>query len=50
MKIPERKSTRLTDYDYSSNGAYFVTVCTQGKEETLSNIVGDGLRDLPYMI
>ena len=50
MKIPERKSTRLTDYDYSSNGAYFVTVCTQGKEKILSNIVGEGLCALPKVI
>jgi putative transposase len=25
---PQRKSPRLQDYDYSSNGAYFVTICT----------------------
>ena len=23
------ESTRLTDYDYSRNGAYFVTICTK---------------------
>jgi len=27
-KLPERKPTRLSDYDYSSPDAYFVTVCT----------------------
>ena len=25
------KSTRLPNYDYSSNGYYFVTICTQKK-------------------
>jgi REP element-mobilizing transposase RayT len=27
--IPMRKPNRLQDYDYSQNGAYFVTICTQ---------------------
>ncbi len=27
MDKPERKSLRLKEYDYSQNGAYFVTVC-----------------------
>ncbi|NDV68708.1 transposase [Dysgonomonas sp. 25] len=27
---PKRKSTRLTKYDYSQEGLYFVTLCTQG--------------------
>ena len=26
-----RKSPRLTDYDYSQEGAYFVTICTQNR-------------------
>ena len=42
MEHPERKPNRLTEYDYSQNGAYFVTVCTQGRKKTLSQIVGDG--------
>lgn len=28
---PKRKSIRLKDYDYSTPGAYFVTVCTKNK-------------------
>src|SRR4030042_958467 len=28
----KRKSPRLPDYDYSQEGAYFVTVCVQGRE------------------
>jgi len=26
-----RRSIRLTKYDYSQNGAYFVTICVQDK-------------------
>ena len=29
--VPMRKPNRLQDYDYSQNGAYFVTVCTLHK-------------------
>lgn len=32
MELPKRKSNRLKEYDYSSNAAYFITVCTAGKE------------------
>jgi len=28
-QIPQRRSIRLKDYDYSQEGAYFVTICTQ---------------------
>ena len=42
MKYDQRKPNRLTEYDYSQNGAYFVTICTHGREKILSRIVGDG--------
>lgn len=32
MKYPKRKPTRLKDYDYSQNGAYFITICTHDKK------------------
>ena len=50
MEKEDRKPTRLKDYDYSQNGAYFVTVCTSDKKCILSSveIVGEGLRALPY--
>ena len=32
MEYPKRKNIRLPDYDYSRNGAYFVTICTQNRE------------------
>jgi len=48
MELPKRKRTRLKDYDYSQNGAYFVTICTKDKEKLLSEIiVGEGLCALP---
>jgi putative transposase len=30
--LPKRKEIRLKDYDYSSNGYYFVTICTNNKQ------------------
>lgn len=35
-----RKNIRLKNYDYSQNGCYFVTICTNFKEELLSKIYG----------
>ena len=29
MELPRRKNLRLPNYDYASNGAYYVTICTQ---------------------
>ena len=43
-KYPRRKRVRLQQFDYSGAGAYFVTVCTQGRRCILSDItVGEGL-------
>ena len=41
--LPKRKHPRLKEYDYSSDGVYFVTICTQNKHYVLSQIVGRGL-------
>ncbi len=41
--LPKRKHTRLKNYDYSTTGAYFVTICTKDKRPVLSTIVGRGL-------
>ena len=51
MELPERKRTRLKYFDYSRNGAYFITICTQKRQKILSSIkknentqnVGEGL-------
>ncbi|MBR5473264.1 MAG: transposase [Clostridia bacterium] len=47
MNLPNRKPTRLKDYDYSSEGAYFITICTHNKQKILCDIVGEGLCALP---
>ena len=31
-KLPKRKRNRLKNYDYSSNGAYFITICTKDRK------------------
>ena len=33
------ESSRLKDWDYSSNGAYYVTICTKNRECVLSKII-----------
>ena len=38
MELPKRKPVRLPDYDYSSPGAYFITICTRDRRCILSNI------------
>ena len=47
MDFAQRKKNRLTDYDYSQAGAYFVTLCTQGRKCILSEIVGDDAHIVP---
>ena len=38
--LPKRKHLRWRGFDYSRSGAYFVTVCTHERKNTLSHIVG----------
>ena len=47
-----RKGIRLPEYDYSSEGAYFVTVCTDGKRRILSELPTVGADDSvrPYAL
>ena len=47
MELPNRKPNRICNYDYSQNGAYFVTVCTQNRKRILSDIVGDDAHIVP---
>ena len=49
MELAERKPNRLGEYDYSTNGAYFITVCTQNRKPILSTIVGGGAFDGPVI-
>ena len=39
-EVHHRKSIRLKEYDYSKNGMYFITICTQNRLCILSEIVG----------
>jgi len=32
-ELPKRKAIRIEDYDYSTPGAYFITVCTANREK-----------------
>ena len=47
MEYPHRKKIRLDAAHYSQNGAYFITICTKNRECLLSEIVGDGVLDIP---
>ena len=39
MDLKERKLNRLTRFDYSGDGYYFVTICTENRINYLGNIV-----------
>ena len=50
--FPKRKHLRLKRYDYSSAGAYFVTICVKDRKRLLSDIikpVGVGALDDPQI-
>ena len=38
--LPKRKPIRIDNYDYSTPGAYFITVCTSNREKIFWNDVG----------
>ena len=38
--LPSRKTVRLVDYDYSTPGAYFVTVCSHLRNHTFARVEG----------
>lgn len=38
-KFPHRKQLRLKEYDYSQEGYYFITICTQNKKHILGKII-----------
>lgn len=40
MEQPRRKPNRLKDYDYSTAGAYFITICTKDRKSLLWEDVG----------
>ena len=50
MELPVRLRNRLENYDYSQNGAYFITICTKNRAKILSRILPEDARValLPY--
>ena len=38
-----RKLPRLSGYDYSLNGAYFITICTYNRKQLFGNIIENGI-------
>ncbi len=49
-ETPKRTHPRLKQYDYSNNGAYFITVCVKHKREMLGKItVGRDDLGTPYL-
>ena len=47
MDMEERKPLRLKKFNYSKNGAYFITICTKDRKTLLSTIVGADVLDGP---
>ena len=39
MELPKRKSLRLRGFDYSQNGLYFITICTQNRNYLFGKII-----------
>jgi len=49
MPLPERKENRLKNFDYGQVGCYFVTVCTQNRQQIFNiESVGNDLCVVPY--
>jgi putative transposase len=43
-QLPARRSPRLKDYDYSQDGAYFVTMCTQNRLTLFGEVGGETMQ------
>ena len=39
--LPQRKTNRLRQYDYSQNGIYHLIICTNGRKRILSEIIAE---------
>ena len=47
--MQKRKLNRLNNFNYSTSGAYFITICTKNHKCILGDIVGVGVLDDPQM-
>ncbi|MFI3142289.1 MAG: transposase [Clostridia bacterium] len=43
MEFKYRKRMRLTNYNYSQCGVYFITICSHNQNQIFSQLVGNGL-------
>src|SRR4051812_12095769 len=43
-ELPVRKLPRLAGYNYSQNGAYFVTICTHNRESLFGEIIAGDMK------
>ena len=43
MDLPKRKQIRLKEFDYSQNGAYFVTICTKDRKMLFGDVGADSI-------
>ena len=51
IDLPYRKCIRLPAEAYNEQGLYFITICTQNRDEILGKIgVGDSVLDGPHVI
>lgn len=41
-RLSRKKKARLKEFEYSQNGAYFITICVKDKQKLLGEIVGAG--------
>ena len=49
-ELPKRKNIRLQDYDYSSAGAYFITICVKDMHEMLGEVAVGAASGRPQML
>ena len=50
MELKQRKRIRLKDFDYSSKGCYFITICAIEKEKAIfGKIKRESLQTEPYI-
>ncbi len=47
QKSPQRRPSRLKTFDYSQNGAYFITLCTHNRQPLFKIDVGNDLCVVP---
>ena len=42
-ELPKRKPTRLKNFDYSTTGAYFITICTKDRKTLFAPVGADSI-------